>query len=139
MYLPSSVERKRAVMAYLLVGLLFFSTREELSVYEYHHFKQAIGRYTATMFVMLMWLFVFWIPLIKYIPGLLVLANMIWAGILVFSARKGTYTADPLKVPVYKRIYADIGGWILSIFDIKKSVYGDITGENSSFPPIGEL
>lgn len=27
--------------------------------------------------------------------------------------------------------YADIGGWILGIFDVKKRVYGDISLDNA--------
>jgi hypothetical protein len=41
-YIPSSSERKRAITAYLLVGLFFFSGKEELTVFEYYHYKQAI-------------------------------------------------------------------------------------------------
>ena len=81
MYLPSSSERKRAITAYLLVGVLFFSGKEDLSVYEYYHFRQAIGRYTATMFFLLVLLFISIIPFVSilaFIPAILVFINLVW-------------------------------------------------------------
>ena len=87
-YLPSSSERKRAITAYLLVGLFFFSGKEELTVFEYYHYKQAIGWYCVLMLTLLMWLIVFWIPVIKWIPFLFVLANLVMAVIFVMKAWK---------------------------------------------------
>ena len=87
-YLPSSSERKRAITAYLLVGLFFFSGKEELTVFEYYHYKQAIGWYCVLMFSLLLWLIVFWIPVIRWIPFLLVLANLVVAVIFVMKAWK---------------------------------------------------
>lgn len=127
MYLPSSSERKRVITAYLLVGLFFFSEKEDLSVYEYYHYKQALGRYVATMFFLLLLLFFVWIPILRYIPILLVLANLVMLGVLVFGAWQGQYLKDELQAPVWKRFFADLGGRLLHLFDIKKRVYGDIT------------
>lgn len=132
LYLPSSSERKRAITAYLLVGLLFFSSKEELTVYEYFHYKQAIGRYTAMMAFMLLWLLIFWIPVLGWLPFLLVLANLVLVIIFVFKAWKGEYLANVLQEQKWKTLYADIGGRILGIFDVKKRVYGDISMDNSA-------
>ncbi len=131
-YLPSSSERKRAITAYLLVGLLFFSSKEELTVYEYFHYKQAIGRYTAMMAFMLLWLLIFWIPVLGWLPFLLVLVNLVLVIIFVFKAWKGEYLANVLQEQKWKTLYADIGGRILGIFDVKKRVYGDITMDHSA-------
>ena len=81
-YLPSSSERKRAITAYLLVGVLFFSGKSDLSVYEYYHFKQAIGRYTATMFFLLVLLFVSIIPFVRilaFISTILAFGSEFWS------------------------------------------------------------
>ncbi|PZM87140.1 MAG: hypothetical protein DLD55_03030 [candidate division SR1 bacterium] len=132
LYLPSSSERKRAITAYLLVGLLFFSSKEELTVYEYFHYKQAIGRYTAMMAFMLLWLLIFWIPVLGWLPFLLVLANLVLVILFVFKAWKGEYLANVLQEQKWKTLYADIGGRILGIFDVKKRVYGDISMDHST-------
>ena len=128
-YLPSSSERKRAIVAYLLVGLFFFSGKEELTVFEYYHYKQAIGWYCVLMLSLLMWLIVFWIPVIRWIPFLLVLDNLVVAVIFVMKAWKWDYSANVLEKEKWKMIYADIGGWLLGLFDIKKRVYWDINSD----------
>ena len=128
-YLPSSSERKRAIVAYLLVGLFFFSGKEELTVFEYYHYKQAIGWYCVLMLSLLMWLIVFWIPVIRWIPFLLVLANLVVAVIFVMKAWKWDYSANVLEKEKWKMIYADIGGRLLGLFDIKKRVYWDINSD----------
>ena len=128
-YLPSSSERKRAIVAYLLVGLFFFSGKEELTVFEYYHYKQAIGWYCVLMFSLLLWLIVFWIPVIRWIPFLLVLANLVVAVIFVMIAWKWDYSANVLEKQKWKMIYADIGGWLLGLFEIKKRVYWDIASD----------
>lgn len=130
LYLPSSSERKRAITAYLLIGLFFFSGKEDLTVYEYFHYKQAIGWYMSTMALLLLQLMLVWIPVLKWLPFLFVLANLIILVIMVFKAWKGEYTNDLFQEKRWKIFYADLGGRILSIFDIKKRVYGDISLDN---------
>lgn len=130
-YLPSSSERKRAITAYLLIGLFFFSGKEDLTVYEYFHYKQAIGRYMSTMTLLLFQLMLVWIPVLKWLPFFFVLVNLVILLIMVFKAWKGKYTHNLLQEKRWKMFYADLGGRILGIFDIKKRVYWDISSDNS--------
>ena len=128
-YLPSSSERKRAIVAYLLIGLFFFSGKEELTVYEYYHFKQAIGWYCSTMILLLWWLILIWIPYLRWVPFLFVLANLWIMVYFIWKAWKGDYSANVLQQEKWKTLYADIGGWLLGLFDVKKRVYGDISSD----------
>lgn len=42
-YIPGSSEKKRAVMMYLLLGIILVSiSKVELSAFEFAHFKQAL-------------------------------------------------------------------------------------------------
>ncbi|MBB1557328.1 MAG: hypothetical protein HG439_002430 [candidate division SR1 bacterium] len=127
MYLPSSSERKRVITAYLLVGVLFFSAKEDLTVYEYFHFRQVLGRYSLNMLLLLVWLMIFWIPILGWLPFFFVLGNLVLYVVFVMQARRGQYLANLSQENKWKTLYADIGGWILSLFDIKKRVYGDIS------------
>ena len=126
-YMPSSSERKRAITAYLLIGLFFFSGKEELSVYEYFHYKQAMWRYCATMILLFLLLVTCWIPVLRWLPFILVLANLWVVVYFVYKAWKGDYSANLLQQEKRKTFYADVGGWLLGLFDIKKRVYWDIT------------
>ena len=123
MYLPSSSERKRVITAYRLVGVLFFSAKEDLTVYEYFHFRQVLGRYSLNMLLLLVWLMIFWIPILGWLPFFFVLGNLILYVVFVMQARRGQYLANLTQENKWKTLYADIGGWILSLFDIKKRVY----------------
>ncbi len=125
-YMPSSSERKRAIVAYLLIGLFFFSGKEELSVYEYFHYKQAMGWYCTTMILFLAWIILIWIPVLKWLPFLFVLANLVIMVIFIYKAWKGEYSANLLQNEKWKTLYADVWGWLLWLFDIKKRVYWDI-------------
>lgn len=122
-YLPSSSERKRAIMAYLLVGLFFFSDKEELTVYEYFHYKQAIGWYCSMMILLFLWLILIWIPVLRWLPFIFVLANLGLAVFFVRKARKGEYYANLMQQDKRKTLYADVGGWLLGLFEIEKRVY----------------
>ena len=123
MYLPCSSERKRVITAYLLVGVLFFSAKEDLTVYEYFHFRQVLGRYSLNMLLLLVWLMIFWIPILGWLPFFFVLGNLVLYVVFVMQARRGQYLANLTQENKWKTLYADIGGWILSLFDIKKRVY----------------
>lgn len=91
------------------------------------------------MALLLLQLLLVWIPVLKRLPFLFVLANLIILLIIVFKAWKGEYAHNLLQEKRWKMFYADLGGWILGIFDIKKRVYGDISldigGEIPSLNP----
>jgi uncharacterized membrane protein len=131
-YLPGSSERKRAIMTYLLVGLLFFSGKEELTVFEYYHYKQSIGWYTLTIFSLVLWILVFWIPVLRWIPFILVLFNLIVLFIFIFKAWKWEYIANVMEEEKRKTFYADLWGRVLWIFEVNKRVYWDISLDNWS-------
>ena len=40
-YIPSSSEKKRAIMMYLFFGIMVSITKKEINIFEYHHLKQA--------------------------------------------------------------------------------------------------
>ena len=41
-YVPSSVERKKAVLMYFFVGIVAALSKERVSLYEFFHLKQAM-------------------------------------------------------------------------------------------------
>ena len=84
------------------------------------------------MAFLLLWLLIFWIPVLGWLPFLLVLANLILVIVFVFKAWKGEYLANVLQEQKWKTLYADIGGRILGIFEVKKSVYGDISMDHNA-------
>jgi hypothetical protein len=122
-YVPSETERKRVVVYYFLVGILFALSNNHLSKYEYYHLKQAIGWWIVFFLVFVTSLLVIWVPLIRVIPWL---AQIVLVGIWVFfvkQARDGKYTLNvngQEKVPL--PIFAALGNWLLELFDKKFEV-----------------
>lgn len=59
--------------------------------------------------------------------------------VFIFQAWRGRYLSTLMENKQRKTFYADIGGRILGIFDVKKRVYGDIsldgTSEKDSITP----
>ena len=49
-YIPSSVERKKAVLMYFFVGLVITFSQKRIKLYELFHLKQALG-WWMTFFV----------------------------------------------------------------------------------------
>ena len=92
-YIPSSTEKKRAVMMYLLIGIIAVAfNNSNKSIFEQFHLKQALGwRAVFLLFLIIASLFMF-IPLIKYLPLLIILGMLIFLGIFIKRARDGKYS-----------------------------------------------
>ncbi len=41
-YVPSGIERKKAVLMYFFVGIVAALSKEKVSIYEYFHLKQSL-------------------------------------------------------------------------------------------------
>ena len=113
-YVPSSTEKKRAVMMYLLIGIIVVSfNNQKKSDFEQFHLKQALGwRASFLLLVVVTSIFMF-IPLIKYLPIFLVLIMVVFLGIFVKRARDGKYSiAEENKLAVF----VGLGEWIMTLF-----------------------
>ncbi len=62
-YIPSSSEKKRAVMMYLLLGIILVATsKSDVSSFEVAHFKQALGRWLVFLTTVLVSIVLLFIP-----------------------------------------------------------------------------
>ena len=118
-YTPSSTEKKRAVMMYLLIGVIVTAfTNQHKTDFEQFHLKQAVGRRsTFLLLIVASAIFVF-IPLIKYLPLFMIIVMIAFLAIFIHRARKGKYTIDPKnKLAIF------LGLWerILNLFEVKPS------------------
>lgn len=131
-YLPSSSERKRVVMSYLLVGVLFFSQQEDLSIFEYFHYKQSVGWLSFFITSLLLWIvtFVFFsifrLGFISWIFAIPLFSAIILRWFLIFQGWRGDYLTETTTDKRWKLFFVDFGGWVLGIFGITKNIYGDI-------------
>jgi len=118
-YIPSSTERKRAVMMYILIGIIAssFNENEQKSGYELFHLKQALW-WWAVFFLLIVTTSVFmFIPMIKYIPLFAVLIMVIFLAIFIKRARDGKYS---ILQENKLSIFAGLGEWISALFEVTK-------------------
>ncbi len=116
-YMSSSTEKKRAVMMYLLIGIIVVAfNNQKKSDFESFHLKQSLGwRAVFLLLVIITSIFMF-IPLIKYLPIIVVLIMVVFLGIFIKRARDGKYSiAQENKLSIFVGLWE----WILTLFEVK--------------------
>jgi len=118
LYVPSETERKRVVIYYFIIGILFALSNDSLSKYEYYHLKQAIGWSIVFFAVFSFLIIVIWVPVIVIIPWLLMMI-LLWIWVFfVIQARQWKYTVEiSWKERVFLPIFAWLWNWLLELFD----------------------
>lgn len=136
-YIPSSMEKKRAVMMYILIGIIAssFNENEQKSEYELFHLKQALW-WRAVFFLLIVTTSVFmFIPMIRYIPLFAVLIMVIFLAIFIKRAWDGKYSIlqeNKLSVFVW------LGEWISALFEVTKEEAAWTPKEESPEPKVPE-
>ena len=120
-YLPSSSEKKQAVMMYMAVGLVLSMWKWEVSPYTHHHLKQSLGWLVflvlaifadLVLAVLAMVLSFFgWIAVLITIPAL-----TIWA-MWIYQAQQGKYIWESETINKFFLFFSWIGNWTLNLFD----------------------
>jgi uncharacterized membrane protein len=120
LYMPSSAEKKRAITMYLLIGIMgSLSGKQEQSVYERFHLKQAMGRWTSLVLILIATVVLLFIPYIKYIPLILLLVMIVVLVIYLKQANDGKYGRDNKSS---LSLFAGIGDRMLGLFEVKEEV-----------------
>ena len=120
-YLPSSSEKKQAVMMYMVVGLILSMWKREVSPYTHHHLKQSLGWLVflvliifADLILVVFWLifkFFLWLAVLITIPAL-----TIWA-MWIYQAQQGKYIWESEVVNKFFLFFSWIWNWVLNLFD----------------------
>lgn len=132
-YAPSSIEKKRGVMMYMLFGVIIAISNKKVNSFEYFHLKQAIWRRLCFILVVIVSIILLLIPGIKYLGILALLAMVIIFILLAKQARDGKYYTD-MKKYWFLGIFSSLGSWLVNLFEISpqednKQVAPTITGE----------
>ena len=115
-YTPSSSDKKRAVMMYLFLGIMVWITKKNINSFEYYHLKQASGRWTLFLLILVFDAVLLFVPVIKYlwlIP--LIVLFVLWI-INVKQARDGKYFVNSKSSPL--ALLSWVGGWFLDLFEV---------------------
>lgn len=102
-YVPSSTEKKRAVMMYLLIGIIVVAlNNQKKSDFEQFHLKQALGRWSVFLLLVVVTSIFMLLPVIKYVPIFAVIVMVIFMAIFIKRARDGKYSiAEENKLSIF--------------------------------------
>lgn len=122
LYVPSSLEKKRAILMYLFFGIMIFIGRKEMSIFEYFHLRQALWWSVLFILFLILSLVLFFLPVIRYLWLLIILIIVFMWILFVLDAWKGRYNViwwekSPLALFIW------IGEWIINLFELQIKIY----------------
>ncbi len=116
LYIPSTVEKKRAIACLLFMGILMsLVSQKTFSVYEYYYLGMSIGLWSVWFFVVLITLIGLLVPLFLILSLPLLI---FWFGCIGFAmteARHGIYN----HTNAVFRLFVGVGSRLLSLFEVQ--------------------
>lgn len=127
-YVPSALERKKAILMYFLLGIFITTINKKATMYEMFHLKQAMWLWTVLIAIFVSSLFMMFIPFVKVIPVFLLFFMLIFFVLFIKQAWEWYYTlnSDRTLLPIFYWIW----GWIVDIFEIDSHDPLDETEKN---------
>ena len=128
-YLPSSSEKKQAVMMYMVAWLILSMWKWEVSPFTHHHIKQSLGWLVSlvlivfvdlillllwVLFAALSWVIFSFFSFIAFMVTLPIL--VVWA-MWIFQATKWRYIWEDEMVNKFFLLFSGIWNWVLNLFD----------------------
>lgn len=119
-YIPSSLEKKRIVLAYALLGIIVYFARKDQSPYELYHVRRATGWWI----IFLVLLFVLIVPSL-IIPMFWVILFLIYVPLVWFwfyslrEAWSGSYREETSVSPL--AFLYGLGSWFFDVFEIESN------------------
>ncbi len=128
-YLPSSSEKKQAVMMYMVVGLILSMWKREVSPFTHHHIKQSLGWLVslvltifADLILLLIWILfaaVSWLifSFFSFIAFLITLPILIVWAMWIYQSTKWKYIWENEMTNKFFLFFSGIWNWVLNLFD----------------------
>jgi len=133
-YVPSGAEKKRAVVMYMLFGIVMMMGKSEMNVFEYYHLKQSIGRWLSFIMFFVVFAILLFLPVIKFLGIIPLFGLILILWLFIKQAWDWKYVVENEKTNPMQ-IFASIGTWLLNLFEISPNVYSSLNvdsfGENN--------
>ena len=128
-YLPSSSEKKQAVMMYMVAGLFLSMWKREVSPFTHHHIKQSLGWLVSViltifvdfillliwvLFVAVSWL-IFWF--FARVAFFITLPILVVGAMGIYQATKWKYIWENEFTNKFFAFFSGIGNRVLNLFD----------------------
>ena len=128
-YLPSSSEKKQAVMMYMVVGLFLSMWKWEVSPFTHHHIKQSLGWLVSvilTIFldftIFLIWVLfaavsgaIFWF--FAWVAVLITIPILAVGFMCIYQATKWKYIWEDEYTNKFFALFSGLGNRVLNLFD----------------------
>ena len=128
-YLPSSSEKKQAVMMYMVVGLALSMWKREVSPFTHHHIRQSLGWLVSLMLMIFadIILIIIWFMLsaisgliysfFSFIAFLISVPVLVVWGMWIYQATKWKYIWESEFTNKFFAFFSGIWNWVLNLFD----------------------
>ncbi len=120
-YVPSQIDRKRAVLMYLLIGLLFYlSWKNKLNNdYLLYHFYIAFWLWIVFMIVFPIIITFMFLPFFRwFVSFLLILIELwLWAYLIKMAWDWKYYNVDSLSKNTFLNFFYKLGVWAYWLFE----------------------
>lgn len=126
-YVPSSIEKKRAVMMYFLFGVIIVIWTKKVNMFEYFHLKQSMWWWSCFILVVILSILLMFLPGLKYLWFLWLLFMVIIFVVFLKQARNGIYKLETQKY--WLALFSWLVAWVVNLFEIAPSSKdGTMTG-----------
>ena len=120
-YIPSSSEKKQAVMMYMVVWLILSMWKREVSPYTHHHMKQSLGWLVFLVLIIFTDLVLIFLWMLLKLFSILALlisipALTVWA-MGIYQAWKWKYVRESESVNKFFQLFSGIWNWVLNLFE----------------------
>ena len=120
-YLPSSSEKKQAVMMYMVAWLILSMWKREVSPFTHHHLKQSLG-WLVFLVLVIFWdlvLSILWIILsfFMWIAALISIPALVIGAMWIYQATKWKYIWESEVTHKFFMLFSGMWNWVLNLFD----------------------
>ena len=128
-YLPSSSEKKQAVMMYMGAGLILSMWKREVSPFTHHHIKQALGWLVSLVLIIFvdLILLVIWflfsaiswaiLSFFSFIAFLVTVPVLAVGGMWIYQSTKWKYIWESEFTNKFFALFSGVGNRVLNLFD----------------------
>lgn len=129
-YVPTSIERRKAFLMYIIIGMITIMMSKKITKYEKFHLKQSIWWWTIFFMLLVCSVFFIFLPYIKVIPFLIFLTMFLFWGYFVYQAWNWIYTTKSSKI--IAPFFFWIGAWILEVTEIEFDQWDEIQDQKDN-------
>ncbi len=131
-YIPTSIERKRAVLMYFLMWILVWLNTKNMCKYEKYHLKQAMWRWVLFFILIPVVIVLLFLPYYFWLLSFFVLLWLVFFWIFfIKQAWNWEYLKwDKIMFPIFMWIW----WWVLDLFEVDTdSENNELSNENESW------